>query len=145
MYMSPGQLALGYAHTMCMCSDLWPCASTILKKNMENSSSVHTMSVTQFADYLSDKFDEDVIDVMKRNKISGATFLKLSEKQLEKIIPAVGDIVEPKELQIKIDSTPEHVRKVLLLLFLSKTMVDCLWLINLNRSIMQFQCSKFGN
>lgn len=42
---------------------------------------VHSMSVDEFAVFLHHSFDEDVIDIMKKNKISGATFLKLSEKQ----------------------------------------------------------------
>ena len=47
------------------------------------------MSVSEFAQYLSIKFDEDVIEVMQKNKISGATFLKISESQFEKMIPAI--------------------------------------------------------
>lgn len=64
--------------------------------NMEDC--LHTLSIAEFADYLSTKFDQDVVDIMK-NKISGATFLKLSERQLENIVPAVGDVIELRELQ----------------------------------------------
>jgi len=54
---------------------------------------VQVMSVTAFAEYLQRRFDEDVVDVMK-SKISGSVFLKLSERQIECMIPAMGDVVE---------------------------------------------------
>ena len=71
---------------------------------MASTSTVNGMTVNQFADFLADRFDEDVVNVMKKNKIAGSTFLKLSEVQLERMIPAIGDVVELRELQIKIIS-----------------------------------------
>ena len=69
--------------------------------------SVHAMSVDEFGDYLLEKFDEDVVEIMKKNKISGATFLKLSERQIESMIPAVGDVVELLDLQTKFGSSTQ--------------------------------------
>lgn len=77
-------------------------------KEMEDT--VPTMSVGDFAAFLSEKFDEDVVEVMKKNKIAGATFLKLSERQMENMVSAVGDVVELKELQARITSLSEQVR-----------------------------------
>lgn len=74
---------------------------------MENT--VHSMSVGEFASFLYDRFDEDVVDVMKNNKITGATFLKLSERQMEKMIPAIGDVVELMEMQARINSPRDQV------------------------------------
>lgn len=48
------------------------------------------------------RFDEDVIDAIKKNKISGSILIRLSEKQMEKIIPAVGDLVVLMEMQDRI-------------------------------------------
>ena len=70
---------------------------------------VHSMSVEDFASFLHDRFDEDVIDVMKKNKIAGTTFLKLSERQIEKMIPAIGDVVELMEMQARINSPRDQV------------------------------------
>ena len=39
------------------------------------------MSVSEYAQYLSTKFDQNVVEVMQKNTISCATFLKLSESQ----------------------------------------------------------------
>lgn len=71
---------------------------------MDTTSTVNDMTVNEFSDFLADRFDKDVVDVMKRNKIAGSTFLKLSEMQIERMIPAIGDVVELRELQIKINS-----------------------------------------
>lgn len=66
---------------------------------------VHIMSIEDFAEYLSDSyFDDDLVDVLRKNKISGTTFMKLSERQMEKMIPAVGDVVELRELQERLIS-----------------------------------------
>lgn len=58
--------------------------------------SVKAMSVDEFADFLSLRYDGDVVVIMKSNKISGPTFLKLPERHIEKNIPAVGDVIELK-------------------------------------------------
>jgi hypothetical protein len=69
---------------------------------MEDEDCVQFMSVGEFADYLTFNFDDEIVDTMRKNKISGATFLKLSERQIEKMIPAVGDVVEMRELQARL-------------------------------------------
>lgn len=81
-------------------------ASYMCSKKMEvQADTVRAMCVGDFADFLVDEyFDEDVVAIMKSNKISGATFLKLSERQMEKIVPAIGDVVELRELQARINS-----------------------------------------
>lgn len=66
------------------------------------------MSVEEFAEYLSDSFDDDLVDTLRKNKISGATFLKLSERQMERMIPAMGDIVELRELQQRLTSQTQE-------------------------------------
>lgn len=70
---------------------------------------MNTMSVAQFSDFLSNRFEEDVVDIMKKNKIAGATFLKLSERQIERMVPAIGDVVELRELQTRINSMEKQV------------------------------------
>ena len=40
------------------------------------------MSVSEFAHYLSTKFDEDIVEVMQKNKISGTTLLKFSTRTM---------------------------------------------------------------
>ena len=60
------------------------------------------MSVDEFCDFLSTKFDDDVVTTLRENKISGASFTKLSERQLEKLVTAMGDVVELQALQEKI-------------------------------------------
>lgn len=71
---------------------------------------MHTLSVEEFADFLSDIFDEDIVNIIQKNKIAGATFLKLSERQIEKMIPAMGDVVELRELQARVNSLKEQVK-----------------------------------
>ena len=70
---------------------------------------MQSMSVAEFADYLSNRFDEYVVDIMKKNKISGSTFLKISEIQIEQMIPAVGDVIELRELQNDVISMEKEV------------------------------------
>ena len=43
------------------------------------------MSVGEFCDFLSTKFDDDVIASFRSSKISNANFTKLTEQQLEKL------------------------------------------------------------
>ena len=69
---------------------------------MASEESVPVMSVDEFCDFLSTKFDDDVVTTLRENKISGASFTKLSERQLEKLVTAMGDVVELQALQEKI-------------------------------------------
>lgn len=71
---------------------------------------MHLMSVGEFADYLTYDFEDDVVDIMRKNKISGSTFMKLSERQMERMIPAVGDLVQLREMQARLISLKEQVR-----------------------------------
>ena len=69
---------------------------------MASEESVPGMSVDEFCDFLSTKFDDDVVTTFRENKISGASFTKLSERQLEKLVTAMGDVVELQALQEKV-------------------------------------------
>ena len=60
------------------------------------------MSVAEFCHFLSTKFDDDVVTSFRENKISGANFTKLSERQLERLATAIGDVVELQTLQEKV-------------------------------------------
>ena len=67
------------------------------------------MSVAEFSEYLLNKFDEDVVNIIKNNKISGSIFLKLTECQLEQMIPAIGDVVELMGLQEELKTAEREV------------------------------------
>ena len=64
--------------------------------------SIPKMSVEEFCEYLSVKFEEDVIESLRKNKISGKSFMKLSEQQLERLVVAIGDVVELQALQTRV-------------------------------------------
>lgn len=64
-----------------MCFDI---AMWSLKFNMEDFGGIAFMSIVEFAAYLSATFDEELVDLVKRNKISGATFLNLTKKPARK-------------------------------------------------------------
>ncbi len=78
-----------------------------------------SMSVAEFSAYLAKSFEEDAVEVVKRNKISGSTFLKLSERQMEIMIPAIGDVVRLMDLQAAANKS-EKVRKFYIITFLIK-------------------------
>lgn len=59
-------------------------------------------SVEQFSEYLAVKFDNDVVESFRANKISGSIFLQLSEEQIGKLVSAIGDVVEISNLQAKV-------------------------------------------
>ena len=59
-------------------------------------------SVRELSDYLYEHFDRDVSEAFERNKISGSSFLKLSESQLGRMLEAIGDIVELQSLQCRV-------------------------------------------
>ena len=77
---------------------------------------VCAMSVGDFANFLCEDeyFDEDLVAIMKKNKISGATFLKLSERQLEKMVPALGDVIELRGLQARLNSQVNVIVKIII-------------------------------
>ena len=57
------------------------------------------LSVENFGTLLADKgFDSEVVESFKSNKISGKRFMKLTETQIEKLVTAIGDVVELKGL-----------------------------------------------
>ena len=66
---------------------------------MEN---ISTYSVGEFSDYLLEHFDPEVAAVFEKNKISGSSFMKLSENQIGRMVEAIGDIVELQSLQYRI-------------------------------------------
>jgi len=57
------------------------------------------LSVENFGMLLADKgFDSEIVESFKSNKISGKRFMKLTETQIEKLVTAIGDVVELKGL-----------------------------------------------
>ena len=67
---------------------------------MEDNAGFAELSVEDFGTLLENKgFDLEVIKSFKSNKISGGRFMKLTEAQIEKLVTAMGDVVELKELQ----------------------------------------------
>lgn len=64
---------------------------------------ISKLSIDDFCDFLSQiSFDEDVIELFRKNKISGWSFMKLTEQQLEKLVTAIGDVVELQALQTRV-------------------------------------------
>ena len=63
---------------------------------------IPTYSVKEFADYLADHFNAEIADSFEKNKISGRLFLKISEAQIEKMVEALGDVVELQSLQSRV-------------------------------------------
>lgn len=61
-------------------------------------------SVGELCDFLSTSFDDEVVSAFRSNKISGSSFMKLSNSQIEKIIPAMGDAVELQALQDRVNA-----------------------------------------
>ena len=56
-----------------------------------SASAVESFTVEEFGSFLSDKnVDEEVIDSFKRNKVSGAAFLMLTERDINELVPSVG-------------------------------------------------------
>lgn len=53
--------------------------------------SVETLTIEELGTFLSEKnVDDEVIDNFKKNKVSGASFLKLTESDLNDLIPSIG-------------------------------------------------------
>ena len=72
------------------------------KSTSDTREDVTELNVHQFCEYLAAKFDTDVVESFRSNKISGSIFLRLSEEQLGKMVTAIGDVVQLSTLQAKI-------------------------------------------
>ena len=59
-------------------------------------------STDELCSFLAETFDEDVTESFRKNKITGSTFMKLSEQQIEKMVTAIGDVVELRALQSRV-------------------------------------------
>ena len=63
---------------------------------------IRKLNVEQFCDYLVLKFDNDVVESFRANKITGSVFLQLTEEHIGKIVTALGDVVQLINLRTKI-------------------------------------------
>lgn len=55
------------------------------------SAAVESLTVEELGSFLSDEnVDEEVIDNFKRNKVSGAAFLMLTERDINELVPSIG-------------------------------------------------------
>lgn len=53
--------------------------------------SVETLCIEELGSFLSEKnVDEEVIDNFKKNKVSGASFIQLTDNDLNDLIPSIG-------------------------------------------------------
>ena len=59
-----------------------------------NIDDIKKYNVEQFCEYLAMKFDKDMVESFRFNKISGSVFLQLSEEQIGKMFKAIGDVVQ---------------------------------------------------
>lgn len=75
---------------------------------MATEENIPGMLVDEFCDFLSTKFDDDMIAYFRSNKICGGNFTKLSEWQLEKLVTAVSVVVELQMLQEKVKKVTAH-------------------------------------
>ena len=69
---------------------------------------VAKMSKEDLCDYLNTKgLDPEAIDTVKKNRLSGATFLELSKEHLKELFPIVGDRIAVSTLleSLKMSST----------------------------------------
>lgn len=64
---------------------------------------IEEMEVDEFCDYLmQDKgVHSEVVISFNRNRISGATFLELSEDDLRDLVPVIGDRVNVRKLLVE--------------------------------------------
>ena len=66
---------------------------------MEGVENIKTLSCEGFSSFLeSSGVHEDVISTFVSNRISGSTFLKLSDDDLKELVPVIGDRVFVREL-----------------------------------------------
>ena len=63
---------------------------------------IPTLSVLEFCDFIAERFDDDIADAFRANKIAGSTFLKLSDDHMGKMVAAIGDVIELQALQSKV-------------------------------------------
>ena len=59
-----------------------------------NIEDIKKYNVEQFGEYLATKFDKDVVESFRVNKISGSVFLQLSEEQIGNMVKSIGDVVQ---------------------------------------------------
>ncbi len=59
-------------------------------------------TVDELGEFLSSKFDDDVIESLHANKVSGGTSMKLTEQQIGRMVTAIGDVVELMALQSRV-------------------------------------------
>ena len=54
------------------------------------------LSVEELCDYLIEKenLDEDIVDILRANKIKGKTFIRLTKDHTKELFPVVGDRLE---------------------------------------------------
>ena len=64
---------------------------------------IEEMGIDEFCDYLLEEkeFHSDVVTSFSRNRISGATFMGLSEDDLKDLVPVIGDRVNVRKLLVE--------------------------------------------
>ena len=88
-------LVLAHAYTFChaLFRHLNRRVDSELELAMASSSAsaIESFTVEEFGSFLSDKnVDKEVIDSFRRNKVSGAAFLMLTERDINELVPSVG-------------------------------------------------------
>ena len=63
---------------------------------------IPNFSIKELASFLAERFDETLANEFEKNKISGPVFLKLTENQIGRMVPAIGDVVELQSLQRRV-------------------------------------------
>ena len=64
---------------------------------------VESLTVSEF---LETKVDQEVVETLEKNKISGSIFLLMSDQQLSSLVPAIGDLISLQQLQPACRKTP---------------------------------------
>lgn len=77
---------------------------------------IPTLSTKDFSIYITETFDADIGESFLNNKISGSLFLKLSESQIVRMVPALGDVIELQSLQSRVQDSLQ-VNSLLILMF----------------------------
>ena len=67
------------------------------------------MGVDDFCDYLEKGFHSDIVMSFHRNRMSGATFLELSEDDLKDLVPVIGDRVTVRRLLVELREVQCHI------------------------------------
>lgn len=79
---------------------------------------IPNFSVQEFVSFVAENYDQEIAAEFEINKISGRIFMKLSEDQLGKMVPAIGDVIELQSLQCRLkemSTQPTQVHIALLL------------------------------